>query len=205
MSSSGSLLLDNALDTGGLPKGRIIEYTGDDEAGITLALRAIAAEQRSGGVCVVVDMSHDLDLAEVTDAGVDLAALLVSQPDNDEQAMAIVDALVRSGGCALVVVSGLCCESDDGLKARLVSQAMRRLCGAAFGSGAVVLFVGTHGGYYRTSLKFYTSVRVELQARGVLTRCRVMKNKLAAPFGEALVCLGRRSQRSEPVWQEEAI
>jgi len=218
--SSGSIALDQALGVGGLAKGRVIEIYGPESSGkTTLALHAIAETQKQGGVCAFIDAEHALDAVYARGLGVQLKDLLVSQPDCGEQALEITDQLIRSGAVQLVVVDSVAAlvpraeiegEMGDvhmGLQARLMSQAMRKLTGAAHRNNTSVLFINqtrqkigvvygsnltTTGG---TALKFYASVRLEIRRIGAIkegeqtvgnrTRVKVVKNKLAPPFRQA--------------------
>ncbi|MEW5852637.1 MAG: recombinase RecA [Myxococcota bacterium] len=185
---SGSLALDVALGIGGLPRGRIVEVYGPESSGkTTLALSATAEAQRLGGVVAYVDAEHALDLAWARRLGVRVEDLLVCQPDNGEQALEIVDTLVRSGAVDLVVVDSVAAltpraeiegEMGDqhvGLQARLMSQALRKLTGTIHKTQATVLFINqirnkigvmfgspetTTGG---NALKFYASVRLDVR------------------------------------------
>ncbi len=152
--STGSLGLDIALGIGGLPKGRIIEVYGPESSGkTTLTLHAIAEEQKKGGVCAFVDAEHALDPQYAKKLGVNLDELLISQPDTGEQALEIVDTLVRSGAVSLVVVDSVAAltpkselegdmgDSSVGVHARLMSQAMRKLTGSISRSGCMVIFI----------------------------------------------------------------
>ncbi|MES2203852.1 MAG: recombinase RecA, partial [Pseudomonadota bacterium] len=140
--STGSLGLDIALGIGGLPKGRVVEIYGPESSGkTTLTLQTIAEAQKKGGVCAFVDAEHALDLSYARKLGVNVDDLLVSQPDTGEQALEIVDMLVRSGGVDMVVVDSVAAltpkaeiegdmgDSHMGLQARLMSQALRKLTG----------------------------------------------------------------------------
>ena len=218
--SSGSLMLDRALGVGGLPRGRLVEVYGAESSGkTTLALHAIAETQRKGGVCAFIDAEHALDVSYAGALGVGIKDLLVSQPDCGEQALEIADHLVQSGAVDLVVVDSVAAlvpraeiegqmgDHHLGLQARLMSQAMRKLTGAAHRSGTSVLFINqprqkigvtfgsnitTSGG---TALKFYASVRLEVRRIGAVksgdemvgnkTLIKVMKNKVAPPFRKA--------------------
>jgi recombination protein RecA len=217
---SGSLSLDRALGVGGLARGRLIEIYGPESSGkTTLALHAIAETQKRGGICAFIDAEHALDVTYAQALGVRLKDLLVSQPDCGEQALEIGDHLIRCGGVQLVVVDSVAAlvpraeiegEMGDvhvGLQARLMSQAMRKLTGAAYRTGTSVLFINqtrqkigvTYGSNLTTSggtaLKFYASVRMEIRRIGALkeadqvvgnrTRVKVVKNKLAPPFRQA--------------------
>ena len=191
--STGSLGLDIALGIGGLPKGRIIEIYGPESSGkTTLTLHTIAEEQKKGGVCAFVDAEHALDPQYAKKVGVDIDELLISQPDTGEQALEIVDTLVRSGAVSMVVVDSVAAltpkselEGDMGdysvgVHARLMSQAMRKLTGSISRSNCMVIFINqirmkigvmfgspetTTGG---NALKFYSSVRLDIRRIGAL-------------------------------------
>ncbi|MGB3689285.1 MAG: recombinase RecA [Jannaschia helgolandensis] len=191
--STGSLGLDIALGIGGLPKGRIIEIYGPESSGkTTLTLHAVAEEQKNGGVCAFVDAEHALDPQYAKKLGVDLNELLISQPDTGEQALEIVDTLVRSGAVSMVVVDSVAAlipkselegdmgDSSVGVHARLMSQAMRKLTGSINRSKCMVIFINqirmkigvmfgspetTTGG---NALKFYASVRLDIRRIGAV-------------------------------------
>ncbi len=191
--STGSLGLDIALGIGGLPKGRVIEIYGPESSGkTTLTLHAIAEEQKKGGVCAFVDAEHALDPTYAKKLGVNLDELLISQPDTGEQALEIVDTLVRSGAVSMVIVDSVAAltpkselegdmgDSSVGVHARLMSQAMRKLTGSINRSGCMVIFINqirmkigvmfgspetTTGG---NALKFYASVRLDIRRIGAL-------------------------------------
>ena len=191
--STGSLGLDIALGIGGLPKGRVIEIYGPESSGkTTLTLHAIAEEQKKGGVCAFVDAEHALDPQYAKKLGVNLDELLISQPDTGEQALEIVDTLVRSGAVNMVIVDSVAAltpkselegdmgDSSVGVHARLMSQAMRKLTGSINRSGCMVIFINqirmkigvmfgspetTTGG---NALKFYASVRLDIRRIGAL-------------------------------------
>jgi recombination protein RecA len=186
--STGSLGLDIALGVGGLPRGRIIEVYGPESSGkTTLALQTIAEAQKKGGVCGFIDAEHALDPVYARKLGVNLDDLLVSQPDNGEQALAIADTLVRSGSVGVLVIDSVAAltpkaeiegemgESRPGLQARLMSQALRKLTGSISRSNTMVIFINqirmkigvmygspetTTGG---NALKFYASVRLDIR------------------------------------------
>lgn len=188
--STGALELDIALGVGGLPKGRIVEIYGPESSGkTTVALHAIAEAQKQGGVAAFVDAEHALDPVYSRNIGVDVDNLIVSQPDTGEQALEIVDALVRSGAIDLIVVdsvaalvpkaeiSGEMGDSHMGLQARLMSQALRKLTGISKKAGTTIMFINqlrmkigvmfgnpetTSGG---RALKFYSSVRLDIRRR----------------------------------------
>ncbi|MCS6914808.1 MAG: recombinase RecA [Myxococcales bacterium] len=185
---TGSLALDAALGTLGLPRGRVIEIFGPESSGkTTLMLHAIAEAQRQGGVCAFIDAEHALDASYARRLGVRLEELLVAQPDCGEQALEIADALVRSGGVDLIVVDSVAAlvpraeidgemgENHLGLQARLMSQALRKLTAVAAKQGTAVVFINqlrmkigvafgspetTPGGQ---ALKFYASVRLDIR------------------------------------------
>lgn len=187
--STGSLGLDLALGTGGLPRGRVIEVYGPEASGkTTLALQAIASVQRDGGTAAIIDAEHALDVNYAGRLGVDLPRLLVSQPDSGEQALEIFEALVRSGGVDLIVVDSVAAlvpeaeiagdmgDQQVGLHARLMSKAMRKLTAALSRTGCAAIFVNqlrskiggmgfgpkevTTGG---NALKYYSSVRLDMR------------------------------------------
>ncbi len=186
--STGSLSLDAALGVGGLPKGRIIEIFGPESSGKTTLTLHIAAEvQKAGGVAAFVDAEHALDTSYAKKIGVNLDELLVSQPDTGEQALEIVDMLVRSEAVSLVIIDSVAAltpkaeiegEMGDmhvGLQARLMSQALRKLTGSVSRSNCTVIFINqirmkigvmfgspetTTGG---NALKFYSSVRLDIR------------------------------------------
>lgn len=185
---TGSIALDSALGIGGLPRGRIVEIYGPESSGkTTVALHAIANAQRLGGLCAFIDAEHALDPVYARKLGVNTDDLLVSQPDNGEQALEIADALVRSGALALIVIDSVAAltpraeiegemgDSHVGLQARLMSQALRKMTGALFGANTTAIFINqlrekigvmfgspetTTGG---RALKFYSSVRLDVR------------------------------------------
>ncbi|MBC7809996.1 MAG: recombinase RecA, partial [Burkholderiales bacterium] len=186
---TGSLTVDIALGVGGIPRGRIVEIYGPESSGkTTLCLHAIAEAQKRGGLCAFVDMEHALDpvYAERT-IGVDVDSLYISQPDTAEQALEIVEALVRSGALDVVVLDSVAAlvpraeiegemgDSHVGLQARLMSQALRKLSGAIKQSNVSVIFtnqlrekIGVMFGSPETTtggraLKFYASVRLDIR------------------------------------------
>ncbi len=189
--STGSLGLDIALGIGGLPKGRIIEIYGPESSGkTTLTLHCVAEEQKKGGVCAFVDAEHALDPQYARKLGVNLDELLISQPDTGEQALEIVDTLVRSGAVSMVVVDSVAAltpkseiegdmgDAQVGAQARLMSQAMRKLTASIGRSNCMVIFINqirmkigvmfgnpetTSGG---NALKFYASVRLDIRRIG---------------------------------------
>ncbi len=215
--SSGSLGLDIALGVGGLPRGRVVEIYGPESSGkTTLALHAVAEAQKKGGICAFIDAEHALDPVYARKLGVKVDDLLISQPDAGEQALEIADTLVRSGAIDVLVVDSVAAlvpraelegemgESQPGLQARLMSQALRKLTASINKSHTMVIFINqirmkigvmygspetTTGG---NALKFYASVRLDIRRIGVIkdreevignqTRVKVVKNKLAPPF-----------------------
>src|SRR5947209_43650 len=185
---TGAISIDYALGVGGVPRGRVVEIFGPESSGKTaLALQVIAEAQRGGGMAAFVDAEHALDAAYAQKLGVDLDNLLVSQPDNGEQALEIVEVLIRSNGVDVVVVDSVAAlvpkaeiegemgEAQMGLQARLMSQALRKLTGAVSKSKTCLIFINqlrekigvmfgnpetTTGG---RALKFYASVRVDIR------------------------------------------
>ena len=152
--STGSLTLDQATGIGGLPRGRIIEIYGPESSGkTTLALHVVAEAQKAGGECAFIDAEHALDPVYASHLGVDIDSLLVSQPDNGEQALEITEALVRSGALDVVVVDSVAAlvpraeiegemgDSHVGLHARLMTQALRKLAGAISKSNTILIFI----------------------------------------------------------------
>jgi recombination protein RecA len=191
--STGSLGLDIALGIGGLPQGRIIEIYGPESSGkTTLTLHVVAEQQKKGGVCAFVDAEHALDPQYAKKLGVNLDELLISQPDTGEQALEIVDTLVRSGAVSLIVIDSVAAlvpkseiegdmgDMQMGSQARLMSQAMRKLTGSIGKSNCMVIFINqirmkigvmfgspetTTGG---NALKFYASVRLDIRRIGAI-------------------------------------
>jgi recombination protein RecA len=191
--STGSISLDWALGVGGLPRGRVIEIFGPESSGkTTLALQTIAQAQKLGGVAAFIDAEHALDAQYAQKLGVDLENLLVSQPDNGEQALEITEVLVRSNGVDVVVIDSVAAlvpraeiegemgEAQMGLQARLMSQALRKLTGVVSKSKTCLIFINqlrekigvmfgnpetTTGG---RALKFYSSVRVDIRRIGAI-------------------------------------
>jgi recombination protein RecA len=186
--STGSISIDYALGVGGVPRGRVVEIFGPESSGkTTLALQVIAEAQKLGGMAAFVDAEHALDAAYAQKLGVDLDNLLVSQPDNGEQALEIVEVLIRSGGVDVVVVDSVAAlvpkaetagemgDAQMGLQARLMSQALRKLTGVVSKSKTCLVFINqlrekigvmfgnpetTTGG---RALKFYASVRIDIR------------------------------------------
>ncbi len=191
---TGSLSLDLALGVGGLPKGRIIEIFGPESSGkTTLSLQVIAEMQKTGGTCAFIDAEHALDIQYASRLGVQVPDLLLSQPDTGEQALEIVDALVRSGSVDLVVVDsvaaltpkneieGVMGDSLPGLQARLMSQALRKLTTSISRTKCIVIFINQIrmkiGGYGNpettaggNALKFYSSVRLDIRRVGAIKK-----------------------------------
>jgi recombination protein RecA len=185
---TGSIALDIALGIGGLPRGRIVEIYGPESSGkTTVALHAVANAQAAGGVAAFIDAEHALDPEYARSLGVDTDALLVSQPDTGEQALEIMDMLVRSGALDIIVVDSVAAlvpraeiegemgDSHVGLQARLMSQALRKITGALSNSGTTAIFINqlrekigvmfgspetTTGG---KALKFYSSIRLDVR------------------------------------------
>jgi len=214
---TGSLGLDIALGVGGLPRGRVVEIYGPESSGkTTLTLHVIAEAQKRGGVCAFVDAEHALDPIYARKLGVNLEDLLISQPDTGEQALEITDTLVRSGAIDVLVIDSVAAltpraeiegemgDSQPGLQARLMSQALRKLTASISRSNTMVIFINqirmkigvmygspetTTGG---NALKFYASVRLDIRRIGAIkdreevignqTRVKVVKNKVAPPF-----------------------
>ena len=192
---SGSFGLDQALGIGGFPRGRVIEIFGPESSGkTTLALHAIAEAQKTGGVAAFIDAEHALDIRYAARLGVKVSELLVSQPDTGEQALDIVETLVRSGGVDLIVVDSVAAlvpraeiegemgDSHMGLQARLMSQALRKLTAQVSKQLSTVLFINqmrqkigvmfgnpetTTGG---NALKFYSSIRLDIRRIGSIKR-----------------------------------
>lgn len=189
--STGSLGLDIALGIGGLPKGRVVEIYGPESSGkTTLAIHAIAEAQRKGGIAAFIDAEHAFDKFYAKKLGVDVENLLISQPDNGEQALEIADNLIRSGAIDIIVIDSVAAlvpkgeiegemgDSKMGLQARLMSQALRKLTGTISKTGACCIFINqlrekigvmfgnpetTTGG---NALKFYASVRLDIRRTG---------------------------------------
>src|SRR5437588_8232484 len=186
--STGAISIDYALGVGGVPRGRVIEIFGPESSGkTTLALQVIAEAHKAGGMAAFVDAEHALDAAYAQKLGVDLENLLISQPDNGEQALEIVEVLIRSGGIDVVVVDSVAAlvpkaeidgemgEAQMGLQARLMSQALRKLTGVVSKSKTTLIFINqlrekigvmfgnpetTTGG---RALKFYASIRIDIR------------------------------------------
>ncbi|HZW24423.1 MAG TPA: recombinase RecA [Gallionella sp.] len=219
--STGSLGLDIALGVGGLPRGRVVEIYGPESSGkTTLTLQVIAEMQKMGGTAAFIDAEHALDPQYAQKLGVKVEDLLISQPDNGEQALEIADMLVRSSSVDVVVIDSVAAltpkaeiegemgDAQMGLHARLMSQALRKLTANIKRSNTLVIFINqirmkigvmfgnpetTTGG---NALKFYASVRLDIRRTGAIkkgdevigneTRVKVVKNKVAPPFREAM-------------------
>ncbi len=191
--STGSLTLDLALGIGGLPRGRIVEIYGPESSGkTTLALQVVAQAQKIGGTCAYIDAEHALDMGYARKLGVKAEELLISQPDNGEQALEITDTLVRSSAVDIIVIDSVAAltpraeiegemgEPQMGLQARLMSQALRKLVGSISRSHTLIIFINqvrmkigvmfgnpetTTGG---NALKFYASVRLDIRRTGAV-------------------------------------
>ena len=189
--STGSISLDNALGIGGLPKGRVVEIYGPESSGkTTLAIHAIANVQKNGGIAAFIDAEHAFDSLYAQKLGVDLENLLISQPDNGEQALEITENLIRSGAIDVIVIDSVAAltpkseiegemgDSKMGLQARLMSQALRKLTASINRTGCCCIFINqlrekigvmfgnpetTTGG---NALKFYSSVRLDIRRIG---------------------------------------
>jgi recombination protein RecA len=189
--STGSVSLDNALGIGGLPKGRVVEIYGPESSGkTTLAIHAIAESQRNGGIAAFIDAEHAFDRTYAQKLGVDIENLLISQPDNGEQALEIADNLIRSGAIDILVIDSVAAltpkseiegemgDSKMGLQARLMSQALRKLTASISRTKCCCIFINqlrekigvmfgnpetTTGG---NALKFYASVRLDIRRIG---------------------------------------
>ena len=215
--STGSLSLDIAIGIGGIPKGRMTEIYGPESSGkTTLALHCIAEAQKAGGNAAFIDAEHALDIGYAKNLGVNINDLLVSQPGSGEEALEITETLVRSNALDIIVIDSVAAltpkseiegnmgDSQMGVQARLMSQALRKLTGAISKSNIAVVFINqirmkigvvfgnpetTSGG---RALKFYTSLRLEIRrvtsikdgadVLGNRTRVKVVKNKVAPPF-----------------------
>ncbi len=190
---TGSLGLDIALGIGGFPKGRVVEIYGPESSGkTTIAMHAIAEAQKKGGIAAFIDAEHAFDKQYAENLGIDTQNLLISQPDNGEQALEITDNLIRSGAIDIIVIDSVAAlvpkseiegemgDSSMGLQARLMSQALRKLTGSIHKTGCVCIFINqlrekigvmfgnpetTTGG---NALKFYSSVRLDIRRIGQL-------------------------------------
>ena len=218
--STGSISLDLALGIGGFPRGRIIEIYGPESSGkTTLALHVIAEAQKKGGIGAFIDAEHAFDPEYAANIGININELLISQPDTGEQALEICETLVRSNAIDVVVIDSVAAlvprseiegemgDSQMGVQARLMSQALRKLTGAISKSKTIVIFINqirmkigvmfgnpetTAGGM---ALKFYSSVRLDIRRTEQLkqgeeiignhTKVKIVKNKVAPPFKTA--------------------
>lgn len=214
---SGSLGVDLALGVGGYPRGRIVEIFGPESSGkTTLAIHAIAEVQKAGGLAAIIDAEHAFDPTYAIKLGVDINKIWLSQPDNGEQALDIAEQLIRSNAVDLIVVDSVAAltpkkelegemgESNVGLQARLMSQALRKITGAVSRSNTTCIFINQLrekiGGFNQNpetttggnALKFYASVRIDIrkgtkikdneEVIGNITRVTIVKNKVAPPF-----------------------
>ena len=220
---TGSVGLNAALGVGGIPRGRVVEIYGPESSGkTTIALHMIAEAQKGGGIAAFIDAEHAFDSTYAKKLGVDTDHLLISQPDNGEQALEIAEQLIRSAAVDIIVIDSVAAltpkaelegnmgESQMGLQARLMSQALRKMTGAISKTRSVCIFINqlrekigspsygsgppetTTGG---NALKFYASVRLDIRRStaikdgdviiGNLTRVKVVKNKVAPPFRKA--------------------
>lgn len=215
--TTGCLSVDLALGVGGVPRGRIIEVFGPEASGkTTLAQHIVAEVQKQGGIAAFIDAEHALDPDYAAKIGINVKELLISQPDTGEQGLEILETLVRSNAIDVVVVDSVAAlvpkkeiegdmgDSQMGLQARLMSQALRKLTGIVSKTRTIVIFINqirmkigvffgnpetTTGG---TALKFYSSIRIEVrrsaqikQAERIIgnrVKCKIVKNKVAAPF-----------------------
>ncbi len=214
--SSGILSVDIAMGVGGFPRGRVVEVYGPESSGkTTIALSAIAEAQKAGGVAAFIDAEHALDPSYAEKIGVNLDDLYVSQPDSGEQALEIAETLTRTGQVDIIVIDSVAAlvpkaeiegnmgDSQIGLQARLMSQALRKITGVIKKSSTCMVFInqlrmkiGGYGNPETTTggmaLKFYSSIRVEVrrgeaiknkdEVMGYNTKIKIAKNKLAAPF-----------------------
>ena len=221
---TGVLSIDDSLGVGGVPRGRVVEIFGPESGGkTTLALQIIAQAQAANGNAAFIDAEHALDPVYAGKLGVDVGNLLISQPDYGEQALEIVERLVRSTKFDVIVVDSVAAlvpkaeldgemgDSHMGLQARLMSQALRKLCGTVSKTKTCLIFINqvrdkigvmfgspetTTGG---RALKFYSSVRIDIRriaqikdgdnVTGAMTKIKIVKNKVAAPFRETEVPL----------------
>ena len=210
---TGSITLDMALGVGGYPKGRVVEIYGPESSGkTTLAIHAIAEAQKAGGIAAFIDAEHAFDSYYAQKLGVDVDNLLISQPDNGEQALEIADSLIRSSAIDIIVIDSVAAltpkaeiegemgDAKMGLQARLMSQALRKLTASISKTKTVCIFINqlrdkigvvygnpetTTGG---NALKFYASVSVIKDGEeqlGTRTKVKVVKNKVAPPFKRA--------------------
>ncbi|MEX1052248.1 MAG: recombinase RecA [Patescibacteria group bacterium] len=237
---TGILPLDIALGVGGIPKGRIVEIYGPESSGkTTLCLSIISQAQKKGGIAAFIDAEHAMDPAWAQVLGVKLEDLLISQPDTGEQALEIAEALIRSGGVDIIIIDSVAAlvprseiegemgDSQMGLQARLMSQALRKLTGAVSKAKTTVIFtnqlrhkIGVFFGNPETTpgglaLKFYASVRIDVrkietlkkdnQVFGARVRTKVVKNKIAPPFKMAEFVITAKGIDSDEALIEAAI
>ncbi|WP_182354621.1 recombinase RecA [Flaviflexus huanghaiensis] len=218
---TGSVALDVALGIGGLPRGRVVEIYGPESSGkTTVALHAVAQAQKAGGIAGFIDAEHALDPAYARNLGVDTDALIVSQPDTGEQALEIMDMLIRSGALDIVVIDSVAAlvpkaeiegemgDSHVGLQARLMSQALRKITGALSASGTTAIFInqlrekiGVFFGSPETTtggkaLKFYSSVRLDVR------RIETLK-EAGAPIGNRTRVKVVKNKMAPPFKQAE--
>ncbi len=221
--SSGSLILNKIITDDinkGFPEGRIIEIYGKESSGkTTLALTAVAEAQKQGHICAMIDAEHALDLQYAKKIGVDEEKLIISQPDNGQQAFEIAEALIRSAGVKVIVIDSVAAlvpkeelegqmeDQQIGLQARLMSKGLRKLTGVISKTGSIVIFINqtrtqigiaygnpsvVTGG---NALKFYASVRIEINKSSLITegevtigntaKVKIVKNKIGSPFKQA--------------------
>ena len=210
---TGSLGLNYALGVGGYPRGRIIEIYGPESSGkTTLAIHAMAEVQKTGGIAAIIDAEHAFDRFYAEKLGVNIAELLIAQPDSGEQALEIADELIRSAAVDLIVIDSVAAltpkaeitgdmgDNKVGLQARLMSQALRKMTASVNKTNTTVIFINqlrekigvmfgnpetTTGG---NALKFYASVRLDIRRTGQIKdgeQIKVVKNKVAPPFKKA--------------------
>lgn len=216
--STGALTLDNALGIGGLPKGRIVEIYGPESSGkSTIALTTVAKAQAMGITCAYIDAEHSLDPVYMQEIGIDLDNLLLAQPDHGEQGLDIADKLLRTGEIGLIVIDSVAAlvpkaeldgemeQAHMGLQARMMAKALRKMTGLAAQHNTLIIFINqlrnkigvmfgnpetTPGGM---SLKFYSSVRIDVRKRedlkdkqgnsvGIGVKAKIIKNKMAPPM-----------------------
>jgi recombination protein RecA len=237
---TGILPLDLALGVGGIPKGRICEIYGPEASGkTTLCLNLIAQSQREGGVAAFIDAEHALDPVWAKTLGIDLENLLISQPDNGEQALEITESLIRSGGVDILVVDSVAAlvpkseiegemgDAQMGVQARLMSQALRKLTSVVSRSKTIVIFtnqlrmkIGVMFGNPETTpggmaMKFYASLRMDVrkietikkgdEVVGTRVRVKIVKNKVAPPFKEAIFVINKDGIDKEEALIDTAI
>lgn len=237
---TGILPLDMALGVGGIPRGRICEIYGPEASGkTTLCLNLIAQCQKEGGVAAFIDAEHALDPVWSKTLGVDLENLLISQPDNGEQALEITESLIRSGGVDILVVDSVAAlvpkseiegemgDAQMGVQARLMSQALRKLTSVVSRSKTIVIFtnqlrmkIGVMFGNPETTpggmaMKFYASLRMDVrkietmkkgdEVVGTRVRVKIVKNKVAPPFKEAIFVINKDGIDKEEALIDTAI